>query len=403
MTKYTDSELEEFGFLISYLDDLRAILEKSPGICQQFESRCGAEVRSAIYNAVRAERNEIEAIDLLLDAGADINATDYLGNTTGLKAAVYKDKADVARHLLSKGADPDKGCPIRIISAKKTNPISFLEMFLDHGADLNQIDTLADGSKVTALDWYRHSNPELAEYVLSLGAKTAEQVLGLPQIAVPPEDIVEKALVAYFTKKFGPVANGSIQEIVPDVVDTKIRWVPPGGRVGIFRKRNETYVLFTVGMSRRPQQVPFGEQDYRFAELSIELPPTWPSPEIAIKNPQTAWPIQWLRRLAAYPTAEKSWLGGPVTIIANEDALKPLGPGCPFSAWMLICHTEKSEMIKCKDGTQIARYICFPIYKEEYQFERRHGVAALTDLFIKNGLPEIVFIDRPNFAKLKSN
>ncbi len=357
-------------------------------------------IRLLFMKQFRAEDSNNKRIEILLSHGAKIDAIDDLG-VSGLCKSILKNKFEVAAFLLENGADANVGNPLRKCgSSRVTDPIAMAKLLVNHGADPNQVDTFADGSRVTALDWYLGSNPEIAEYLLSIGAKTAEQVLGVPQVSIPSEDVLDAALVTYFAEKFGPVATGSIQQIIPDIVNTKIRWVPPGSKAGMFGKRTETYLLFTVGMSRRPQYVPFGEQDYRFAELSVELPPHWPSPAIAIQKPETAWPIQWLQKLAAYPEEERSWLGGPISIISHDKAVKPLGPGCPFSAWMLSCNTDKSETIQCKDGTNIVRYICYPIYKEEFLYERRHGTSALMELFIENGLPEIVFLDRPNFAML---
>ena len=131
----------------------------------------------------------------------------------------------------------------------------------------------------------------------------------------------------YFERHVGPVSPRQLLGIVSDDPPIAVRVVPAGpGR--------DYVTLFTIGMSRRPMIVPSGQDDYRFAELFIQLPPWWPLAPKELIDQNCVWPIHWLRQLAVYPHAAGTWLGGPVTIIANGDPPLPLAPEVPFSSFI---------------------------------------------------------------------
>jgi ankyrin repeat protein len=67
--------------------------------------------------SVAVERRDVVAIQLLIDAGADVNASAAtLFGRTALEAAVRNNDIDMAHYLLSIGADPDDGSLIAAVS-----------------------------------------------------------------------------------------------------------------------------------------------------------------------------------------------------------------------------------------------------------------------------------------------
>jgi len=62
-------------------------------------------LETPIFTAVINER--ARNVDLLLEYGADINATDYLGLTT-LHWATSQRRWEIMEHLLARGADPER-------------------------------------------------------------------------------------------------------------------------------------------------------------------------------------------------------------------------------------------------------------------------------------------------------
>src|SRR5262245_19422924 len=115
-------------------------------------------------------------------------------------------------------------------------------------------------------------------------------------------------ILAHMERHHGPVRELALQEIVP-TLGAAIHVIPPEHG----RKR---LTLFTAGMSDRSMNVPPGQDDYQSAEIFIRLPAERPLTVESFRNPGHFWPFQWLRRIAAYPHENNTWLGGPRTVIA---------------------------------------------------------------------------------------
>src|SRR5439155_14993642 len=123
----------------------------------------------------------------------------------------------------------------------------------------------------------------------------------------------------------------------------------------------------------------------------------WPAPPEAIKNRKWAWPIQWLRKIAAYVQDNNTWLGAEVTVLCEQDPPKPLRPGTRFVAWPLVTSPESEQsIVRCHDRTRIQLYQLHPLYPEEYQFERERGAHALLKQIVRHKLPEYIDLTRPS-------
>ena len=346
-----------------------------------------------IYRACRehkqpCQRNEM--IKLLQSYGADINAAANF--VTPLVVAVWNMDVGLVQFLLEHGADANNNHVFRRIKSEHKDAVEIARLLLDSGGDVNFIE---DGVGDTALDWIAAPDSDLTKYLISRGAKYSEQILGPNTKAQKPvpEKSLEAKIDKYFSKVFGPVATRSIQSIVPLPNEVNIRWVPAGSKSGFFKKPHPNSVLFTNGLSRHPLAVPAGSEDFRYAELVIQLPPTWPKLDVAMQNESTAWPVQWLRRIADQVISTGDWLGEVACVIANED-LKPLGAGCSFVAWLLLVRHE----IQIHRKMQVVLYSCFPIYREEYELERKHGTGFLAGELGRGGVQDAIDVNRPNLG-----
>ena len=202
-----------------------------------------------------------------------------------------------------------------------------------------------------------------------------------------PESLSEE-IIAHFAEHFGTPKPGALIEIVPVEPAIAAHCIPAGdGRNHI--------TLFTTGMSEQAMTVPKGEDDYRHAELFIQLPAGWPLTKKALGDPKHGWPIRWLRQIAKYPHQNGTWLGGPATLIANDDPPQPLAPGCPFTGWLLRAERD----FVSRDGRKIQLYRLTPIYTEERALELQKGIAALLRAFAKRGVPFVVDLKRRNVAR----
>ena len=119
-----------------------------------------------------AGQGHLEIVDLLLQKGADINATDN-DNITPLHVAVGKKQKDVVRYLLDKKANPNlkdaKGdTPLQ--GAVELGQMDVVQLLVDAGADVNAANdegiapmdrAFVSGNKPLAqLLWQRGGRPK---------------------------------------------------------------------------------------------------------------------------------------------------------------------------------------------------------------------------------------------------
>lgn len=411
MDDMTIDELEKLELWREIVNNIESpeIIEKAceadPELTKRFLGnpwRFGSVLYGLCWNSKVSEETKIEIAQILIRYGVDLELADDSNDFSPLYTALSHGDIRLGKLLLQNGADPDsKGKKLGILRCISGDTleerIAKMQLLLDFGADVNKIDTIVGDHQVTPLDWLG-GDPEIREFLIKNGAKSASEVLGRPAAPAPPKRDCEKAIDKFFTKRFGAIHPGCIQQIVSDIIDTPVHWTIPDSSHGIFKRSNPNYTLFTKGMSQRPQHVPFTSIQYSIAEMMIDLPASWPSPEVAIKKPETAWPIIWMKRLAAYPEIEKSWLGGPMSVIANGDTPEPLGPGCPFVAWLLITDSSSETRIKLTGGKRICLYRMYPLYLEEYLLEREQGLVPLIERMVASGMGNEINVNRPNLA-----
>lgn len=198
-------------------------------------------------------------------------------------------------------------------------------------------------------------------------------------------------IIQYMARHFGPVQEHALIEIVPSL-GVAINVIPPSaGR--------DSVLLFTTGMSDRPQTVPKGQDEYRYTELFIRLPGAWPMTREALRSPNNFWPFEWLRRIAAYPHDNDTWLGGPYTIIATDDPPVPLAPNAKLSCLMLLRERGEEGQVECRDGRTVILYSIIPLYTEERDLELASGVRELLTRFQSRGVSMVVDPARVNVAR----
>ncbi len=156
----------------------------------------------------------------------------------------------------------------------------------------------------------------------------------------------------------------ALRSIVPTDPDIAIHFVPST------RKRAYN-TLFTTGMCDKPMTVPKGKEEFQFAELVLQLPPgkKWPLDEASLGNPELFWPIEWMRRIALYPHQNKTWLGAPVTIIANDEPPQPFAANTQLSCMGLFLEMSDIPTATLNDGRVVQFYTMMPLYAEERERE----------------------------------
>lgn len=335
------------------------------------------------------------AIRALIELGADVNEQQQNGDSA-LCVAVIFDRPEAAAALLESGADANLNCPLFNVACQRVSDrVRMARLLLDHGADVNQpylVEGLPPRNVLSEAIGRGHS--ELVEFLKSRGAILPNEQPGAREPArgaVAPGDYAPE-IVSHFRKHYGEPEERAIREIVPTSNNpVAVHYIP-------LTAEGNPSVLFTTGLSRVDLPVPRGAEQYRRAELMLELDKSWPRPEKALESPHSAWPIQWLRKIANYAASSGNWLGAGFTTLVDEDPPKPLAPGLKFTAWLLASLQSDDSVIHCSDGTRIQIYQLFPLYNEEYLYAREHGTEALMSLFVEQRIRTYIDLKRPNVA-----
>ena len=168
--------------------------------------------------------------------------------------------------------------------------------------------------------------------------------------------------------------------------------------------KQDFHVLYTVGMSALPMQLPDNfYPEYQMlerAELIALLPAEWKveEPKEGEEPPESLWwPLDLLQYLARFPHEYKSWLGFGHVIPNSEKYVPYDEKSTKLCGVMLSALHESISMFHAKDGTLLNLYALMPLYKEEIDFQQKEGSEALLQKMAGiNGFGMIIFPDRPN-------
>ena len=134
------SELASKGIPFNAISFISAAKYAKPDIVKKF-LEAGMDVNvnidgTALIAATASK--DLKMVKLLLNSGADVNETNYLGSA--LNAAIYVANYDIAKTLIEHGADvnlaADDGTTPMIIAAK-TGQAEMIELLAKHSADVN--------------------------------------------------------------------------------------------------------------------------------------------------------------------------------------------------------------------------------------------------------------------------
>ncbi len=210
----------------------------------------------------------------------------------------------------------------------------------------------------------------------------------------------------FLEKEIGPAPN-VLHEIVSDRVHLDVHVAPPHGE-------RDYFVLFTTGMTTRPMNVPKGAEAFKYAELLMALPATWPGLDNVLRDPkepdhpwrkqENFWPIRLLKSLARMPAEYDTWLWFGHTVAAGEGDT-PFAPNTRLSTAMTgypagFLDAERATL-KVDDEVTIFFYAVLPLYPEERDFKLKEGADALFDLFDKEGIGPVIDPQRKNVCGKK--
>ncbi|QGJ71957.1 Ankyrin repeat-containing protein [Planctomycetales bacterium 10988] len=328
-------------------------------------------------------------IEAMLDHGFYIDPLRLPEKTTPLGYSINYDQDEIIELLLTRGANPNIGRPL--IGTLNCNTLEkrfkYVKLLVEHGADVNRLyDLYGDSNnQFTVLDWA--NDPEIVDYLREKGAKTAAELKAQPSLSIGESIKQEKSLlqevITFFHNKIGGVESQAITETIPSTFPIAIHTIPPA-------EDRDYLTLFTTGLSSQAMNTPPGEEDYAYAELFIQLPSDWQLEKT--NDIHWSWPLDWLFQIAQYPHENDTWLGGALTIIANDEPPQKLAPKIPFTCLMLFA--EKSFVRS--DQKQVQLYRVVPLYTEERDLELKEGIPALMRAFDRKNVPFVVDLHRPS-------
>lgn len=358
---------------------VRRIVSESPDILD-----CYTVGVTWLHHAAQEDDDAVEMVKTLVESGMDVNVAQESNVDGALVTAVGFGNVKVATYLLEHGADPNQGRTL--IAAANEGSIELVALLLEHGAELNKSypNELADDAPMNALGQAMvYGHKELEEYLRGRGAVEP----GVPAMNTPSTPREE--ILHYMSQHLGQVEQLSLKEIVRGDASIEIHIIRPFDN-------EDCVTLLTTGMSDRAMTVPDGEEEYQYVELKINLPSDWPLSNAALKDPKHRWPVEWLRKIAAYPHDNDTWLGGATTIIANDEPPKPFAPNTKLSCMLLLTDETETGRVQLKDGKLVTIYSLYPLYTEERDLELSDGIMHLLEVLEEHDVPSWVDIERVN-------
>lgn len=322
----------------------------------------------------------------LIELGADINLSKGgQPYEDAICSAVNSCELEKLKFLLEHGAKPLKRHAVWNAVVAPRSQLEMVKLLDKYGADIHEVDEGGFSGRYAnplslAKDYDLH---EVVEYLESRGCVMPPPDDWKPGETVETSNAQTLQIIEHFTRTIGAPEQLSLIQIVPTGIPIAVHAIPAN--------EHHPYVtLFTTGMSEQPMTVPDGAEEYSRAELYIQLPGDWRYREY--EDPDWGWPQHWLRSMAQYPQQHDTWLGGPVTLVANEEPPQPLAPNTKFTTLLLLA----DQSLVTDDGKKIWLYRMTPLYTEERQLEIDHGIPALLNAFDAHDIPMIVDMNRKN-------
>jgi hypothetical protein len=224
---------------------------------------------------------------------------------------------------------------------------------------------------------YRHQNQEPREF------------------RAPVSNPAQGEIDTHISKYMGNVDN-VFHEVVSDLIHVDIYISHPSP------ERNY-YTLITSGMSSLPMHPSDEYQAYKYTELFLCLPSTWPMTDSEFRKDENYWPFRCLKYLARFPHEYKTWIWKYHTI-PNGNPMRSYSPNTKLSCAMLSFPTKfEKEFYKLRISQNKTIYFhsVLMLYKEEIEYKLKHGAESLMELFNSNGISELVDIKRNSVVKKK--
>lgn len=186
-----------------------------------------------------------------------------------------------------------------------------------------------------------------------------------------------------------------MHEVVGDETHLDLFFVPP-------QKGRDYVTVVTSGISDKPMRVPRGKEDFRYAELLMRLPPTWPLSRDSMEDGRYGWPIRCLTALAE--SAGNNVVLSSGQIVPNGEPPRAYDESTGFSgAFLTTPKNNDSHFARMAVGRRSVVYFyeVLPVYAEEMLYALRRGSEVLEQRLLGEAKVHVVRPDRQNVAPVR--
>jgi ankyrin repeat protein len=173
---------------------------------------------TALHRAVR--QNDLEAVETLIERGADVKAATRYG-VTPMSLAAFNGNAAILGKLLDAGADPDTATPggeTALMTAARTGNVAAATLLIDRGANVSAREHVR---AQTALMWaVTENHPEIVKLLLARGADVnARTTVTMPRGEYVPARAGGAAGNGIIRQRALPTADGGMTPLLFAVRD----------------------------------------------------------------------------------------------------------------------------------------------------------------------------------------
>lgn len=218
-----------------------------------------------------------------------------------------------------------------------------------------------------------------------------------PQYLYTPEE--EEQFDSYIKRNFGEYSK-VYHELYSQDIHVDILVIPPS-------EKSNYYKLITMGMGAYKMNVPNPIKGYGLerAELVAFLPPEW---DLNIGDDSYNWVIKELEILSRMPIIENSWIGFGHTFSNDEKSEIPFSKTTKLTSSILLTavtdnFNEYHVGLKLTNKGIINFYQFYPLYKEELEYIKNHGLEEFSNLIPDDELLPIINPNRANYCENSKN
>jgi len=339
-----------------------------------------------------SKKGQLAIVKYLVENGADVNLRGGIADAGPIQGAIFGGNIEVVRFLLAHGAILEVSTPDRnaLFWAISNGRVDIAELLLHVGIDPQVIYRSVTGKLKNALSYAQErGEKDIERFLLGVGCRLPIEGVDVPlgeqgkTIANTTQESDHKKILEHLRPVIGPIDSHSLQEIVPVTGEFQIavHTSPPNDQ-------HPYLTIFTTGMSDRAMTVPKGKEEFKYAELVMFLPADWLHPK-SMKG-DSFWPVEWLRKIAYYPYLNDTWLGGPATIISSSEPPEPLGPNTSQTCLLLVADFSDIKPLAIRSDKTVRFFTVIPIYTEERDLEKKHGIAKLIHSLKQAGVTTVV-------------